>query len=1079
MPHRLLTQVLCLCMLAISGACTRTRYRQAADRDTYHVLAEKDACDPWQLPPGYAINPDPRSRFFDPTPSDCPQLPIPAPQLNAYALPPLQTMQQQNPLKPPPEEISSPELPPSDSAPDPANPAPPKPSDAPKTNSVPPPSGVPTESPGGEPRDKSTTAGIPPLQTTAQGVSTVSFVTQAPAPPTGAGDASKLPPPASSQSPAGATPAEASKPAADANPAPANNAPSLMRSAPIPPDAWNVLPPALVKRMLEFESMRRERQRSFPAERLKQSTAPEDHLTLANLMELATINSREYQTRKEVLYRAALVVTRQRYRYELRPIPFNNGTAVDYRHVRREGIEVNTLSIPSNVAVQQTLASGGEFFARFANSVVLTFNGPQGFATDIGSELLFDFQQTVFQRDIRFETLTQAERDVVYAARDYIRYRKLLFRDVANAYYTLLLNYRNIEINGQDYFTNLRGFLQGQSDYREAERIPRIQVDQFEQTVLRSRSNLVNNYFTLESSLDQMKFRLGLPPEMQFNLDLTELESLTSRDESSVARQLIERSRRELMRSRSSRNADAATLVNNSLVLADRMGNILRIQRQLMQSYPEAPEEQKAALSEQAIAAAERELAAEVRLLSILDSRLQVDFLREELSAQLQAQRPASAFNVFMRVSSLTGALLQLSDIVLTPPSDVPPSIISTMSGTPPEQGNKGGGRNQPELNAPQRTPNQTLPGQPLPPYLSPELRARHTALAKQFEELSNALDQMVARDPSTLPNSQQLNSIPKLVERAEELLKEVDALAAEVTKDVLPRERGAFEIKVQMTIDKTLELCDRLLAHGPSGWEEIIIDPNEAMLTALVQRLDLMNQRGDLADAWRQIKLAGDDLRSIVDLQATQTLRTRPGSDNPLDFSFDNSETRLTMSLDTPLNRRIQRNNYRIALINYNVGLRNLIAAEDAIKLDVREDLRQLQLDRDQYSIAIDSAALAYERVLSTKFRFALATQNVTARDFLEAQQAYTNALTTIARQHINYITDRTELFFDLEAFDVDALGHWAGVNQDYGPSINTNFPATNPRPYDRLPRRIWYSPTIRSMEKVPPGEAQVITHP
>jgi hypothetical protein len=204
--------------------------------------------------------------------------------------------------------------------------------------------------------------------------------------------------------------------------------------------------------------------------------------------------------------------------------------------------------------------------------------------------------------------------------------------------------------------------------------------------------------------------------------------------------------------------------------------------------------------------------------------------------------------------------------------------------------------------------------------------------------------------------------------------------------------------------------------------------------------------------------------------------LRTKSGANDPFDFTFDDSETRLSVALDTPLNRRLQRNNFRLALINYNVGLRNLMAAEDSIKLDVREDLRQLALDRNQYAIAVASAALAYERVISTRLRLQLAVQNVAARDFLEAQQAYTNALSAIARQHVNYIVDRTELFFDLEAFDVDNNGYWAGVKEDYGPQPNVDFRGENPRPYDHLPPRVWYSPTIRQMEQIGPGDPIVV---
>ena len=103
------------------------------------------------------------------------------------------------------------------------------------------------------------------------------------------------------------------------------------------------------------------------------------------------------------------------------------------------------------------------------------------------------------------------------------------------------------------------------------------------------------------------------------------------------------------------------------------------------------------------------------------------------------------------------------------------------------------------------------------------------------------------------------------------------------------------------------------------------------------------------------------------------------------------------------------------------------------------------------------------------------LGVQNVAARDFLESQQAYTNALTSIARQHVNYITDRIELFFDLEEIDVDACGFWPGVTQDYGPQVNTDFQRQNPRPYDTLPPNVRYSPAVRQMERIGPGAAEV----
>jgi hypothetical protein len=412
---------------------------------------------------------------------------------------------------------------------------------------------------------------------------------------------------------------------------------------------------------------------------------------------------------------------------------------------------------------------------------------------------------------------------------------------------------------------------------------------------------------------------------------------------------------------------------------------------------------------------------------------MQVEALKTELEQLIKAEVPAPPLLVLNRALEYCGAQLQVIDLAL----DWSARKTNTQSA----------------------------------------LETQRNELSHEIDKLNEFLLELSSQLRSTvdLTQSRIFAEIPEQSQRSIQLMKDFDSLAESVTVGILPPEDQSLVDTVESTVNKTIELSDQLLQTGPDGWEEIVLDHDEALLTGLVQRLDLMNERGQLADAWRLIKLAGDDLRSIVNLGAQQVIGTRTGSKNPVDFSFDNSETRLTASLDTPLNRRLQRNNFRVALINYNVGLRNLMASEDSIKLDVREDLRQLALDRDQYSISVASAALAYERVISTRLRLQLAVQNVAARDFLEAQQAYANSLNAIARQHINYITDRLELFFDLEAFEVDSCGHWPEVSSDSSPQMNLDFPGHNPRPYDTLPPNVHYSKTIRQLEHIPPGEVEI----
>ncbi|MEQ1825586.1 MAG: TolC family protein [Pirellula sp.] len=986
---RLVSFVLLALAIATHGlGCSRTRYRQAADRDSYHIVREKDSCLTNQVPSNYTIQPDPRSRFYDPSNPDCPRLPVPRPVLYGYDLPRLSSDL--------PMVVSS------DSS------TPEAPAENKKAEGT-------SEAEKGEEEDARSSQSAERLPQIIQATYQASVV--------------KLVDPDSPPENRKKEPAKKDGPPGRTNGLPVNR-------VTIPAQAWNVLPRSCLSRMFEFELLRHEYQQTFPESEFDSQDSQSRRLTLANFMELAAINSREYQARKELLFRAALALTRQRYRFELNPSPFGNGTAANYRHLRANGITDNRLSIPSGVAVEKTLVTGGEFLARFANSVVLTFNGPTGFAADIGSEMVFDFQQTLFQRDVRFESLTQSERDVVYAVRDYLRFRKQLFRDVARQYYNLLLNYRVIEINAQDYFTNLRGFIQSQAEYRTAEKIPRIQVDQFEQSVLRTRGILVNSCFTLEAALDQLKFLLGLPTEMNIVIDLTELESISLRDELSVARQMITRARAELLNARNATTMDTTTLANVAEVLADRMDKIIRLQSRIEQlAVKDVTLRASSANNSEAFEKAARELKQLSQLLKILGLRMQVDALRAELNSQLRSDTPAPPLRVLIRAMEFSAAELQVIDLALE----------ASLSEKAQER--------------------------------SDNLRRRRNAAGKKLDSFRDFLETISfnLRSTTALKSLEDLSQIPVQMEASVKLVAELDAIAAEVTKDILPTDGKSLESKVQTTVDRTIELSDRLLEKGPDGWEEIVIDHDEALLTGLVQRLDLMNQRGELADAWRQIKLAGDDLRSIVDLQASHALRTKSNANDPLDFSFDDSETRLSVALDTPLNRRLQRNNFRVALINYNVGLRNLMAAEDSIKLNIRDDLRQLASDRNQYTIQVASAALAYERVNSTQLRLQLGVQNVAARDFLEAQQAYANALSSIARFHVLYITDRTKLFFDLEAFDVDACGYWSGVREDSGPEVNVDFPSTNPRPYDWLPPRVWYSPTIRQMEQIPPGQAVV----
>jgi hypothetical protein len=238
--------------------------------------------------------------------------------------------------------------------------------------------------------------------------------------------------------------------------------------------------------MFDFSSLRKEASltdEEFDSDVSVSGDADTPSLSLREIVELALLNSRAYQAQKEALYRVSLQLSFERFDYQLKPTSRGNGTNLDYTHNRAGGQTVNRLGIPTTLGFEKALITGGDLVARFANDVLLTFNGPDGFVADVSSDLLLDISQPLLQRDVQFENLTQAERNVVYAARDFARFRKEFFFEFATQYYSIIRDFRQIEILSQNYFSLVRAFNQAEAEYR-AGLVPRVQVDQVEQNLL-------------------------------------------------------------------------------------------------------------------------------------------------------------------------------------------------------------------------------------------------------------------------------------------------------------------------------------------------------------------------------------------------------------------------------------------------------------------------------------------------------------------------------------------------------------------------------------------------------------------
>ncbi|QEL16113.1 TolC family protein [Limnoglobus roseus] len=247
-------------------------------------------------------------------------------------------------------------------------------------------------------------------------------------------------------------------------------------------------------------------------------------LTQDRATELALENSREYQTRLENVYVQALALTLNRFDFDLQ---FFARRATNFTHIGGGSLtpESNTLLQSADTGFSRNLAAGGQLLTDFANSFVWEFNGQTHTAAgSIGVSLIQPLLRG-FGRNVRLETLTQGERDTLYAVRDFARFRKLFWASVnvdSGGYLQILRQIQGV----RNAAANLKSQEENYALYRilfQGGRTQVANVDQVYQALLSARRDLISAEIGLQNALDQYKLLLGLPPRLLIELDDTPL----------------------------------------------------------------------------------------------------------------------------------------------------------------------------------------------------------------------------------------------------------------------------------------------------------------------------------------------------------------------------------------------------------------------------------------------------------------------------------------------------------------------------------------------------------------------------
>lgn len=207
-----------------------------------------------------------------------------------------------------------------------------------------------------------------------------------------------------------------------------------------------------------------------------------------------------------------------------------------------------------------------------------------------------------------------------------------------------------------------------------------------------------------------------------------------------------------------------------------------------------------------------------------------------------------------------------------------------------------------------------------------------------------------------------------------------------------------------------------------------------DAILIALMNRLDLRVAVGEIVDAQRGVAIAADNLRADVTLLGRASLgesrSLSSANQSDAQLRTDRGFYSLLLGIDLPFERTSERNSYRNALIGYEQTVRALQDAEDAVKFDVRNVLRDLVEFRETIKIQAEAVRVAQRRVDSTNLFLQAGRAEI--RDLLEAQNALNSAQDALTNAVVSYRIGELELQRDLGVLDVGNDGLWVEFDPD-----------------------------------------------
>ena len=244
---------------------------------------------------------------------------------------------------------------------------------------------------------------------------------------------------------------------------------------------------------------------------------------LKDAVQIAARGSRDYQGRKESLFTAALGLDLENQKFRT---TFTGMMNASVDSSESEGERETRYGEANKVGASRTFADGTQLSSAIAVDLAGMLSGEKTSSWGLLADASISIPlMRGSGRLVNMESLTQAQRNLVYTVREFEQYKREFMVGIASAYLNVLLTKRML-VNEEENYKRVIISTRRSRRMADANRMSPSDFDQSRQSELSARNSWISAFESYDASLEAFKGQLGLPPDARIDLADQDLEEL-------------------------------------------------------------------------------------------------------------------------------------------------------------------------------------------------------------------------------------------------------------------------------------------------------------------------------------------------------------------------------------------------------------------------------------------------------------------------------------------------------------------------------------------------------------------------